>query len=91
MRNKFPNKTAWTDRIVFAPGLANVEHFCSPRLRIWKNAPMFRHLFKKCFLPRTIARKPSRLGLVLERLEDRIVPTTALPPDVIITPSCDMV
>ena len=52
---------------------------------------MFRHLLKQCFLPRAIARKPSRLGLVLERLEDRIVPTPTVPPDVIITPSCDMV
>lgn len=52
---------------------------------------MFRHLFKKCFLARTIARRPSRLRLVLERLEDRIVPTPTVPPDLIITPSCDMV
>jgi hypothetical protein len=50
---------------------------------------MFGRLLKQCFRPRTIRRQPRRSQLILEQLEDRIVPADTGPPYFIAWPNCD--
>jgi hypothetical protein len=50
---------------------------------------MLGRLLKQCFRPRTIRRQPRRSQLILERLEDRIVPVQRVP-FYIDAPNCDM-